>query len=953
MKNFKLIFFFALILSGNIFSQFYIDQEKIDELKISKQKNYIISEDIAKNKKIYLQQASSYNEYYSDVTVGFDKDVYKRGESIILTFKFGNESEKELEQIGISASCNISSEQVNLERTREGCPYFILSKGHIVQVVLNCPSSDFADCTIINIGFGSYLNTEGRIYIVKYDPVVKNKKLRKSGETLYLDNSDFRADPQFDNTRSIPDTGLTKKMSFSTEYIDRNLNNESIRINPLSSYSTQNLVYSFQQVNIHGNISYKDFFSADTKPVNNWLMRIYESPDNNVTPEDPFTEYPIQSLGGDGTFQTNIIISQRYYRVLLYLMRYSGSYEIYFTGRIETDGKLKCTPIISDVYENIYSSIEANYFFDQSSDVINETLRRCAHIGNRLDVSIGTNVGGDNLGTIQHVEAGTTSNSGHESFTRIKNAANRINYIQIGSTQPQYYDLLDGVIIHEHGHSIQIAINNFDYDYEAQGSHYIDQKGNTHLAYSEGWANFWACAVFNNSGLYNNAPYNFQLDLSTVNTSYIYSIINPNSAYTYLPGGKTKYDGSENEALVAGAFWRLKSINSLSSVWNGIKSIINDGSQNRAIRNMLEYFATNTVLINSFYSDQTRTEELGFGRNFVFILNTANLQNSISGLSDKTLIYLQNCAPNSYYNVTSKIEIDSKSFGIFGMSIKGTVIKGPTDQCILSIINPNANNDWFKVSDIQFKNNSFSIEAIGIGYNQPRLYVSRALLKGINFGGDAIIVNTAIYFNTNSGIFINSKTGAPRKLYIYNNVINNCNAALRFGNQVPVSGFIANNIFDSNNNGIAIVDANALPNSRSGVIYENNGEYPTAITTSTGLTIYSSTNIVNVNPNFIDEFLFLSGAANYKDAGINLMNDDAIFEDLFEDSYYSTKINWMGFYGGKQACTQFLPIRIDQIPLLPIRKNPLARYLNRQFYFFDFEPEILLSDRKEIKSIKN
>jgi len=83
------------------------------------------------------------------------------------------------------------------------------------------------------------------------------------------------------------------------------------------------------------------------------------------------------------------------------------------------------------------------------------------------------------------------------------------------------------------------------------------------------------------------------------------------------------------------------------------------------------------------------------------------------------------------------------------------------------------------------------------------------------------------------------------------------------------------------------------------------------------------------------------------------MNDDAIFEDLFEDSYYSTKINWMGFYGGKQACTQFLPIRIDQIPLLPIRKNPLARYLNRQFYFFDFEPEILLSDRKEIKSIKN
>ncbi|PJB02444.1 MAG: hypothetical protein CO127_00145 [Ignavibacteria bacterium CG_4_9_14_3_um_filter_36_18] len=210
MKTCKLIFFFSLILSSNIFSQYYIDQEKIDELKINKQKNYIISEDIAKKKKIYLQQASSYHEYYSDVKVGFDKDVYKRRESIILTFKFGNESEKEIEQIGISAACDISSDQISLERTREGDPYFLLTKGNIVQVVLNCPSSDFADCTIINIGFASNISTEGRIYIVKYDPVVNNKKLNKSGETLFLDNSDFKADPQFDNIRSVPDTGLTK-----------------------------------------------------------------------------------------------------------------------------------------------------------------------------------------------------------------------------------------------------------------------------------------------------------------------------------------------------------------------------------------------------------------------------------------------------------------------------------------------------------------------------------------------------------------------------------------------------------------------------------------------------------------------------------------------------------------------------------------------------------------------
>jgi len=35
-----------------------------------------------------------------------------------------------------------------------------------------------------------------------------------------------------------------------------------------------------------------------------------------------------------------------------------------------------------------------------------------------------------------------------------------------------------------------------------------------------------------------------------------------------------------------------------------------------------------------------------------------------------------------------------------------------------------------------------------------------------------------------------------------------------------------------------------------------------------------------------------------------------------------------------------------QDPLLPIRKNPLARSLNKQFYFYDFEPEILFSAKR-------
>jgi hypothetical protein len=187
-----------------------------------------------------------------------------------------------------------------------------------------------------------------------------------------------------------------------------------------------------------------------------------------------------------------------------------------------------------------------------------------------------------------------------------------MNYIHIGS---HTNDLYDAVIIHEHGHTLMFTLTNFEW--RAGGDHYADQKNRTNMAFSEGWADYWACTVTNNSALYSQEPYTFyQLDINTVTRNYIYSRTGSHASI-YLPDGITIYDGVESEATVAGAFWELESSNSLSSMWNGLKSQISNGTENKAVENMMEYFAANSSLKNSFYSSPQQAEDLGFGRNFL------------------------------------------------------------------------------------------------------------------------------------------------------------------------------------------------------------------------------------------------------------------------------------------------------------------------------------------------
>lgn len=353
-----------------------------------------------------------------------------------------------------------------------------------------------------------------------------------------------------------------------------------------------------------------------------------------------------------------------------------------------------------------------------------------------------------------------------------------------------------------------------------------------------------------------------------------------------------------------------------------MKSTIAYGTETKPVLNYLDFLAANNSLKNSLYSNANYTESLGLGRNFVFLTGTTNLQNTIPNLSDKTLIYIQ----KGDYIISPPIIIDSKSFGIVGMGLNNTILKGEANQNIITINNPNSNNDWNKISEMQFQNAKFSIETLSSGTNQPKIYLSRCSLtsgiNGIGLGGDAILFNNVISNNSECGIFVNSK-GSNRNIYFYNNVIDNCNIGLRFNNSVSVSGYISNNMFNKNDEALASVDQSATQYSRSGIIFSYNGQYPAAINSSTGLTISNNHNVEEAT--YITGSFFEISNPNYLDGGIYIDDYETMFNDLGDASNgYGTIVNWTGFWGGRQAyysTSIAAPSRLSITPVSPISGN--------------------------------
>ncbi len=140
MKTIKIVLLLiALVPFNNIFSQYFIDQDKVDEFKANKQKYYRISKSEEKDKKIYLQQFSSTRNYYSDIKIGFDKDAYKQNDKIVLTLKRGFENKADSESVLISG-CSISSSSTHIEQNN-GYSFYI-RKGEEVNLTLNCKPRD-------------------------------------------------------------------------------------------------------------------------------------------------------------------------------------------------------------------------------------------------------------------------------------------------------------------------------------------------------------------------------------------------------------------------------------------------------------------------------------------------------------------------------------------------------------------------------------------------------------------------------------------------------------------------------------------------------------------------------------------------------------------------------------------------------------------------------------------
>ncbi|MCH7772069.1 MAG: hypothetical protein IIA49_13815 [Bacteroidetes bacterium] len=140
MKTLKiLLLLLALVPFGNLFSQIFVEQDKIDELKNSNANSYYLPSEETGDKLLYLKKITSYNGYYSDVKVGFDKEEYKSGDMIILTLKRGYENKTESEEVWLSSACDrIFSDQVEIQKNENGPYQFYLKKGQEIRINLSC-----------------------------------------------------------------------------------------------------------------------------------------------------------------------------------------------------------------------------------------------------------------------------------------------------------------------------------------------------------------------------------------------------------------------------------------------------------------------------------------------------------------------------------------------------------------------------------------------------------------------------------------------------------------------------------------------------------------------------------------------------------------------------------------------------------------------------------------------
>jgi hypothetical protein len=166
MKIFQLVYLFVLVCWFNLFGQYYIGQDKIDQLKNNEKKSYIADENYkSTDNEVYLESINQEN-YVSDVMIGFDKLTYRRGETITLTFTRSSINSRVNENILIVANNRISA---NFKIDSSNGYYMINLKPSETKKIYIHPKNRNQQLTRIGLGIGlSPYASEGRSYIIPY-----------------------------------------------------------------------------------------------------------------------------------------------------------------------------------------------------------------------------------------------------------------------------------------------------------------------------------------------------------------------------------------------------------------------------------------------------------------------------------------------------------------------------------------------------------------------------------------------------------------------------------------------------------------------------------------------------------------------------------------------------------------------------------------------------------------
>lgn len=205
MKTLKILLLLLVLFPfSNIFSQYFIDHDKVEMVWQQNLKGYWVKPEEVKDRIVYLQ-AIYKGRTNSDVKIGFDKLDYKSGDIIKVTLIRGYANETDSVNVILPGYVDAVNNQVEVKQSELGQYYLYLKKGEEVEINLRFNDGKFAN---VDFSFGG-VHFESRSYIIRYTDKLQEGEFGESvipiGNTLIIQGV------QEIGQIAIPDTsGLTR-----------------------------------------------------------------------------------------------------------------------------------------------------------------------------------------------------------------------------------------------------------------------------------------------------------------------------------------------------------------------------------------------------------------------------------------------------------------------------------------------------------------------------------------------------------------------------------------------------------------------------------------------------------------------------------------------------------------------------------------------------------------------